>query len=217
LEWGEIVTLLVDQYPWNPEREAELLSLWDNGKSASEIGIIFGATRNSIIGKVTRLRIKSGDHIPKPRGPQRWKPPTQIPDSSTKKRPSLPALAATKPTPVIAKPKAPRKPVSMVSKGTGKPCGIADLQGCKWAVLEDHSVVGKHLFCNAERPVDRPYCDTHAKLNVERHKLFTETDDAEIRKGWLLGTGVARLAFIIKRSQNSIAARAKRLGLEAMA
>jgi GcrA cell cycle regulator len=42
---------------WTPERTAALISLWNEGVSASEIGRRMGITKNSVIGKVFRLQL----------------------------------------------------------------------------------------------------------------------------------------------------------------
>ena len=44
---------------WTDERVAELIRLWETGKSASEIGKILGVSKNSVVGKAHRLKLKS--------------------------------------------------------------------------------------------------------------------------------------------------------------
>ena len=43
--------------PWTPERDDELLGLWDEGHSTSEIGRRMGITKNAVIGRAHRLRL----------------------------------------------------------------------------------------------------------------------------------------------------------------
>lgn len=43
---------------WTPEETEKLVILWNRGKSASDIGAIFGSTKNRIIGKIDQLRGK---------------------------------------------------------------------------------------------------------------------------------------------------------------
>src|SRR5829696_5451938 len=52
----------VANHAWPPERIAQLLALWANGDSAEAIAAEMGGglTRNSILGKVHRLRQKLG-------------------------------------------------------------------------------------------------------------------------------------------------------------
>ena len=59
---------------WTEERVAELIRLWETGKSASEIGRILGVSKNSVVGKAHRLKLKSrpspirrDGSVPKPR------------------------------------------------------------------------------------------------------------------------------------------------------
>jgi GcrA cell cycle regulator len=52
--------------PWTAEKTQQLASLLAQGKSFREIAETFGTTRNAIIGKVQRERIKRG-HDPEPR------------------------------------------------------------------------------------------------------------------------------------------------------
>ena len=40
---------------------------------------------------------------------------------------------------------------------------------CRYAIAEDRSVPGGHLFCAAVTAADRPYCDHH-------HRLVTAVD-----------------------------------------
>lgn len=47
---------------WTPEREAVLRDLKNHGLSASEIGEAMGATRNAIIGKLSRLGISNNEN-----------------------------------------------------------------------------------------------------------------------------------------------------------
>jgi GcrA cell cycle regulator len=50
--------------PWDEERTARAVQLWQDGKSASEIGRIIGATRNAVIGKLHRMGHRRGRQAP---------------------------------------------------------------------------------------------------------------------------------------------------------
>lgn len=67
--------------PWTADREAMLRELWARGMSASEVAreIGGGVTRNSVIGKITRLKIQRRDPNAPPGGgkPRKEKPPQQ--------------------------------------------------------------------------------------------------------------------------------------------
>ncbi len=43
---------------WTPEREARLTELWEGGHSRDEIGVSLGTTRNAVISKARRMRLK---------------------------------------------------------------------------------------------------------------------------------------------------------------
>lgn len=44
-------------YDWTPERTAALITLWNEGVCASEIGRRLSTTKNAVIGKVFRLQL----------------------------------------------------------------------------------------------------------------------------------------------------------------
>ena len=59
------------KFDWTDERIARLKEMWAAGESAAVIGAEFGVTRNSIIGKVNRLRLASHKATPrKPKEPR---------------------------------------------------------------------------------------------------------------------------------------------------
>ena len=44
---------------WTEERVAELMRLWEAGRSASEIGRLLGVSKNSVVGKAHRMKLKA--------------------------------------------------------------------------------------------------------------------------------------------------------------
>ncbi|HIP80004.1 MAG TPA: GcrA cell cycle regulator, partial [Kiloniellaceae bacterium] len=42
---------------WTEERVAELMRLWEAGRSASEIGRLLGVSKNSVVGKAHRMKL----------------------------------------------------------------------------------------------------------------------------------------------------------------
>lgn len=53
---------------WSPERVDRLVLLWSTGLTASQVGKRMGVSRNSIIGKISRLR-SSGRNVERRRDP----------------------------------------------------------------------------------------------------------------------------------------------------
>jgi hypothetical protein len=51
---------MADPFTWTPAREEELARLWRDGEDASAIAALWGITRNTVLGKVHRLRKHSG-------------------------------------------------------------------------------------------------------------------------------------------------------------
>jgi len=48
---------------------------------------------------------------------------------------------------------------------------------CRYAIGEDANLTGRHLFCAAATPPDRPYCEHHHRIvtNVERRSAQPAT------------------------------------------
>lgn len=126
----------------------QLKQLWDEGKTASEIGAIMEVSRNAVIGKVHRLKLsRRVDTWPrklKTNLQQRTRPSSQ---SLFQRVPTVPSLRPLRPLP----PRNLAKPIS------GK-VTIVELTGCKYAT---DFADGKHLFCNAATEGKSPYCAFH--------------------------------------------------------
>ncbi len=125
---------------WTEERVAELIRLWETGKSASEIGRILGVSKNSVVGKAHRLKLKSrpspirrDGSVPKPR--------SKVVRES---------LRTPTPTPVAPKPVERPRPV-LRRRGKGP--------GCLWPI-GDPGEADFH-FCGAEAVAGKPYCSEH--------------------------------------------------------
>jgi hypothetical protein len=50
----------MEPFVWTPAREEELARLWRDGEDASAIAALWGITRNTVLGKVHRLRKRPG-------------------------------------------------------------------------------------------------------------------------------------------------------------
>jgi hypothetical protein len=128
---------------WSQEDDLELLRLWDKGWSASRIAIRFpGKSRNAIIGRVNRLRLK-GVPIMRRKEPKPGRPPTAAAKGPTgpqhKPAASLP-LPATAPTPASA--------ISFEQLGP---------RTCRYP----YGDVPPFLYCGAETWEFSPYCAYH--------------------------------------------------------
>ena len=152
---------------WTPSMDAEIIRLWNEGKTTRQISeVIPGTTRNSIIGRMDRLRI-NGAYL-EPRVPQRR---NFLAGKTPKPRKRATTLPAASKSPSVAFPDSGKR-IAKIPKvlprqkviPTGNLCSIVDLTGCKYPVSEGEKVVGKYLFCNAEKAETVPYCDHHLAL-----------------------------------------------------
>lgn len=162
--------------PWTPEEVERLKGLLKAGLSAAQIAMQMpGRKRNAIIGKVSRMK-QAGVGVGFARSA-----PSAI--STVRKRrltPSLPPVEKAPAAPGLAKVPAPKLPAPTASAAAdiparvgrpkrvpkpyvpGVPASIIDVTGCRFAVSEDASVIGRHLFCNAATEGGERYCGHHA-------------------------------------------------------
>ena len=120
------------QFDWTDERIARLKEMWAAGESAAVIGAELGVTRNSIIGKVNRLRLASHKATPrKPKEPSR-----------PRKSPTV-AKAIEQPVHVPQ-----CEPVSFMELGD---------HSCHYPVTDDHPF----MFCGADNHGEHSYCGYH--------------------------------------------------------
>lgn len=127
---------------WTEEKIAEMHRLAEEGLSASAIGRALGCSRNAVIGKLHRVKVRAG-----------LKPERKHPDSPYKS--GSPRRKYTR---------RPKLEIVAPAPASG-PCGILDVTGCKWAVGFDKSVPGGHLFCDAPKHDER-YCEFHVKQSA---------------------------------------------------
>lgn len=127
---------------WTDEKIAEMHRLVGQGFSASQIGRKLGCSRNAVIGKLHRVKVRAGIK------PMRKHPESPYKSGSPKRKYTRrPKLEIVAPAPASAS------------------CGILDVTGCKWAIGFDDSVIGRYVFCNAETH-DESYCPFHLKQSV---------------------------------------------------
>lgn len=175
---------------WTADKIEEMFTAMSNGKSPSEVGAMLGCTRNAVIGKWNRERIKRGlippppcETRPRPQRPrtildavegQRINP--QLLRNTTPKR----ACEPTRRIPEVAKVPLglilPALPVPVPKPARASQIGILDVTGCRWPVSEHPDVIAGKCFCNAPQRDGSSYCATHAAASV------SETSRDMIRK-----------------------------------
>lgn len=135
---------------WTDERVAELMRLWEAGRSASEIGRLLGVSKNSVVGKAHRMKLKARPS-PIKRGST---PQVRRVAVAPIARPAAQAPAAPKAveTRVPAQAPAPR-PARAVARANGKG------PNCLWPI-GDPGDQDFH-FCGAPAVPGKPYCDEH--------------------------------------------------------
>ena len=140
---------------WNDENTAEAKRLWLEGLSAAQVARRIGASRNAVIGKVTRLGLTTSNR-------QRASAPNA---EARRTRPKLnpkPILKIAGNGTVFERSEA-REPRVTTTFREG-PGGLRIIDpgfgGCRWPLNGEGAEV---RFCCA-RPVDgQPYCADHAR------------------------------------------------------
>ena len=144
-----------------------IIAMWNEGKSAGEIGKALGITRNAAIGVVSRFRGSrrhGGAHTGKPaefgvktHEQRKWTRPHRA-DAPPRPLPSIVAASGLS-APLRAKPQ--KKPLPPAADSA---CGIVDVTGCRYAVADAPLVPGGYLFCNAKPRAGSSYCECHADI-----------------------------------------------------
>ena len=149
---------------WTEERVAELMRLWEAGRSASEIGRLLGVSKNSVVGKAHRMKLKARPS-PIKRGVT---PQVRRPAAAAVSKP----LAQPQPAPkrVEARPIAPapaQRPAKAVARSHGKG------PNCLWPI-GDPGDQDFH-FCGEPAVPGKPYCDEHcARAYIVRNRSDSE-------------------------------------------
>lgn len=198
----------IKTFKWTPELVDRVMKLDREGMTGTEIAKMFRTTRNVIIGKLNREKIRLGLHVPGRRGP------LANPRKSSKEHSvGIPSIRSFKTDDIADEDVVEPVVLPMITKGTGEPCTIDKLCGCKWPVHEDKKLIGWHLFCNKPRPLNSPYCAEHSKKAGEKYNAWTAEDDKAVREHWRSGKGRDMLAQTLRRPKAAISARANHLGL----
>lgn len=179
--------------PWTEERKALVTKLWLDGKSASECAAILGegATRNSVIGQVTRMKLAkhgptavkkarlrtmevngTADAVkaskrrrPQPAPRENTAAVTRIDRRRDAKLPTpnrLAQLADDAPAPIAVRGRA----WEALAGTSPKPLGLHHEGECRWPIGDP--LEAGFAFCCAPVQVvkekERPYCQPHEQL-----------------------------------------------------
>ena len=138
------------QFEWNDEQVEQLRTYWDEGHSAAEISRRMGTTKNSIVGKASRLDLPAR---PSPiiRDPNKPSPTRKPYDVRYPPRKTLPPLRSGNIPP--PEPCAPHPDV---------PAPYGRVEDCRWPMGEP-GARGFH-FCEAPSLAGRPYCEEHYRI-----------------------------------------------------
>lgn len=131
---------------WTPEQIADLMRLWNDGLSTSEIGKRLGITKNAVVGKAHRLHL-SARPSPIKRVAMRLPLVKQpLPRPAVAVAPvSAPVQAAPQPQTTSS---APKRAVEMTP------------HSCRWPI--GHPGDSGFHFCGDSALPGKPYCSTHA-------------------------------------------------------
>jgi len=163
---------------WTPERTNALIALWDEGHSTAEIGRRLGVTKNSVVGKVHRLRLpKRGSPIHSGSGHSaRSEGPVSIHRAPIAPRPA--ASAAARPAPAHSGVAIRTQPVIPKAVYEPMPTNVIKLSAltsdmCSWPI-GDPGTAG-FRFCGRSAVTGKPYCPEHCsiayvKVSKDRNK-----------------------------------------------
>ena len=192
---------------WTPELDDLVWVRYKNGHTHSAIAMEIGrgVSRGGIAGRIQRLRIVRDNYVPVKRGPLNHARAA----AGTGRKPGMPRI----PSPRSIDRFVPKIDFNLITEGTGEPCTLVDLVGCKWPIGEVEGHKGRHIFCNGPRTTDRPYCEIHSKAAGEVYKPWTAEEDSKLKAYWRGGDGRDYLAQVVHRTKSAITARARQLGL----
>ena len=165
------------QFIWYSDRVKELIRLWEEGKPQSWIADHFGVSRNTIAGKLNRLRLKGlvayRPHKERSKGDQRQI--TVRPKKTDAKSPANICRIVAKREAEIARlrrvdeQKSFQEAIKMERlicfdyRGDGKPLYELQVSDCRWPT-DDAEGVGSVFACQEPPVKDCPYCKKHKAL-----------------------------------------------------
>lgn len=160
---------------WTPDREKALRSLWNDGKSASQIAAIMGGglSRSGVLGKAHRLKLASRTKAASKPAPRRLKRVGNAGGTVAKLKkardvaPQAASVAEALRAVTVSDPSGDKYLKSAVWSplpGT-EPIGLLQLNEhtCRWPVG-----AAPTLFCGLNPNAGSPYCALHAARSVRR-------------------------------------------------
>ena len=147
---------------WNDENVNELKKLWGDGLSASQCGLKLGLSRNSVMGKIHRLRLSGRVKMPSKSTPK----PKKERIAKAVKEKKIPFTFGFRSIDTGKKPPSFPKLTSDEKEALqGKGIDFEQLEShhCRW-IITDFPRWGKHLYCGKTKFEGSPYCDCHTKL-----------------------------------------------------
>jgi GcrA cell cycle regulator len=154
---------------WTEKRVEELRALLAQGQTGSQIAKIFGVTRNAVMGKIDRLRIR-GERKLRPRRVRIWETQGVSRAEWYRRRkavtlPSVPSLLSSSSLALVSGSHSPQKRASGHRTKTARPVLIIGLtlQTCRWPLFDGREPESEKFYCG-EMPVDGlPYCHEHCR------------------------------------------------------
>lgn len=150
--------------PWTPQRVEDLKKLWADGLSASQIAKELGGglTRNSVIGKVSRLGLSGRITSPRPRlSTPRVPKPRAVRQHKFQSTP-LPAAPDFVPEP---------EPISiddqLIPVEQRRTTLTLEARSCRWPVGDPVLDPANFFYCGADRTEGSSYCRHHDRRSKQ--------------------------------------------------
>jgi GcrA cell cycle regulator len=151
---------------WTPTKIRLLKQYWTDGLTARDIGVKLGTTRNAVIGKAHRMKLRprtneQSRHLVKVK-------PKPKPEPKPKPQPEPRSTKATPPR-LIVNPVVPKGDAGVATMAL-----VAD--SCRWPMGDP--CTDRFMYCQNKKIEDYPYCDEHCRtayheFGLPRHRRKT--------------------------------------------
>ena len=155
-------------FTWTGPIIAKLQRLWAAGKSAGQIADALGGgtTRNAVLGKLHRLRLRGETIVSKSSAPPKAKPqPKPRQQHSVTYGWRAPKESLVPPVAIKA------TPHDTIDPKTPTLLRMEDLKAhhCRWPL--NNALGGEYYFCGERKISGKPYCQTHCDVAYPKPKL----------------------------------------------